>query len=159
MAYRKNGFKAPDRVIFIGCTRDPHKANKKDLWDFFDKHLHLPFPDYATRKLLWSTFVAKLLKESDVKDVPAGLEASFGTLARITDGFSAGSIGKVVKKTLTPKRVTCIRSRPVDGGEFLNSLALEAAANQATFAEQSVVYADFTETITRLADHKARSHE
>jgi len=156
LAYRKNGYKAPDRVIFVGCTRDPHKANKKDLWDFFDKHLYMPFPDYATRKLLWSSFVAKVLKESDVKDMPTALDAAFGTLARISDGFSAGAIERVVKKTLTQKRVMRIWSRPVEGGEFLNALALEAAANQAAFAEQSVVYADFTETITKLSDHKAK---
>ena len=157
LAYRKNGFKTPDRVLFIGTTKEPHKANKKDLWDFFDKFLYMPYPDYPTRKLLYKSFVTKIFKDSPgMLEVPSNVEEAFSTLARISNGFSAGAVERVVKKTLTPARTLRLAARPLEPGEFLNNLALEAVTNQARHEEESVIYGDFTEMITKLADHRQK---
>ena len=60
--YKNNGYKPNDRVIFIGCTSHPEKADKKDLKNFFDKFVYMPFPDYPSRLMLWKSFVAKQLE-------------------------------------------------------------------------------------------------
>ena len=45
---------ASDRVLVLGCSAAPHAAVKKDeaaLLGLFDKHLPVPLPDYAARRV------------------------------------------------------------------------------------------------------------
>lgn len=45
---------AGDRVLVLGCSAAPHAAVKKDevaLLGLFDKHLLVPLPDYAARRV------------------------------------------------------------------------------------------------------------
>ena len=45
---------AADRVLVLGCSAAPHAAVKKDevaLLGLFDKHLPVPLPDYAARRV------------------------------------------------------------------------------------------------------------
>jgi IQ and AAA domain-containing protein len=155
--YIKSGFKHNDRVIFIGCTRNPEKADKKELKSFFDKFLHLPYPDYPSRLLLWRSFIDMTLDLNDAPPLDAGFDLS--TLARISDGFSSGALERCVKKTLTKKRIDRLDARPLSGAEFLNSLALEASANQANYVIDQANFTDFTEMITGLADRRKKLEE
>ena len=41
-----------EQVLLLGCSAAPHMCVKKDekaFINFFDKHLNLPLPDYASR--------------------------------------------------------------------------------------------------------------
>lgn len=41
-----------EQVLLVGCSAAPHMCVKKDekaFINFFDKHLYLPLPDYASR--------------------------------------------------------------------------------------------------------------
>lgn len=41
-----------EQVLLVGCSTAPHMCVKKDekaFINFFDKHLYLPLPDYASR--------------------------------------------------------------------------------------------------------------
>jgi MoxR-like ATPase len=154
LTYKNSGFKPLDRVIFIGCTRNPEKADKKELKQFFDKFLYLPYPDYPSRLLLWRSFINMTLS---LQDAPL-LEPFFdlSTLARISDGFSAGALERVIKKTLTKKRISRLSSRPLNGSEFLNSLALEASLNQQNYIIDSNNFNDFTELVTGLTERRKK---
>ena len=47
-----------------------------------------------------------------------------------------------------------LSKRPLDGAEFINALALEAAKNQVQFAAETQIFNDFTDTITGLASRR-----
>lgn len=47
----------PDRVMFIACSNKPYEGSAKDMKNFFEKKLYFPYPNYATRKLLFTRFV------------------------------------------------------------------------------------------------------
>jgi hypothetical protein len=53
LLYIKAALEPSDRVLVIGTSCDPSTAEVKDLRNFFDKFLHVPYPDYASRVLLW----------------------------------------------------------------------------------------------------------
>mmetsp|Transcript_45651 Transcript_45651/g.92145 ORF Transcript_45651/g.92145 Transcript_45651/m.92145 type:complete len:246 (+) Transcript_45651:913-1650(+) len=161
LAY-KNAFRHVDRVVFIGCTRQPEKADKKKIGGefskgkgFFDKFLYMPYPDYPTRLLLWRHFVNRELGScptESLRELPHSFDLS--TIARITEGFSAGAVERCVKKTLTRKRVARLEKRPLEATEFLNSLALEASRNELQSAADVKVFADFTEMVTGLGERR-----
>ncbi|KAK1931387.1 Dynein regulatory complex protein 11 [Phytophthora citrophthora] len=53
LLYIKSALEPTDRVLVVGTSADPGAAEVKDLRNFFDKFLHVPYPDYASRVLLW----------------------------------------------------------------------------------------------------------
>ncbi len=42
-----------DQVVFIACTNKPFDCSTRELKLFFDKKFYYPYPNYATRKLLF----------------------------------------------------------------------------------------------------------
>lgn len=62
--------------------------------NFFEKKFYFPYPNYATRKLLFRQFV----EEKGVK-IPENF--SLSTISHITEGFSAGSFKIAIDKVLT----------------------------------------------------------
>ena len=45
-----------ERVLIVGASSEPFLCVKKDqksLVEFFQKHVHCPLPDYASRRQLW----------------------------------------------------------------------------------------------------------
>ena len=72
--YKTKFIKHTDRIIFIGCTRQPERMvkNAKILKKFWDKYLFFPYPDYATRLKLWDRFVLEQLAVGGVGGGAAG---------------------------------------------------------------------------------------
>ncbi|CAN0065692.1 unnamed protein product [Scytosiphon promiscuus] len=54
---------------------------------------------------------------------PIGSTVDLSTLAHVSEGYTAGSIYRAVKTTLTPRRVHRIAKRPLLSAEFLGVLA------------------------------------
>jgi SpoVK/Ycf46/Vps4 family AAA+-type ATPase len=50
-----------DQIAVIGCTNKPYEANTKDIKKLFDKKYYFPYPNYATRKLIFQTLVEQKL--------------------------------------------------------------------------------------------------
>ena len=149
-----------DAAQVIGTTSSPEKGDSKDMKNFFDKMLYLPYPDYPSRLMLWRKCIqAQLLlaEKSAHHDIPDDFDLS--TLAHISEGFSAGAICQTVKKTLTHRRVERLDKRPHNESEFLNSLAQEAAKNQLTYKNDHEVFRDFTAKMTGLDDERRRAKE
>ena len=158
MAYKK-GFKHTDRIIFVGTTSNPDKADKKEIKNFFDKFLFMPYPDYPSRLMLWRGFVKEQLSLSGGqlhKEIPDDFDLS--TLARISEGFSAGAVHRCVKKTLTKRRVDRLDKRALAESEFINSLALEASKGESnyTYREDLNRFRAFTAMITGLDERRSK---
>ena len=52
MVKEMKGLGAEEQVLLIGCSAAPQMCVKKDekaFMGFFDKHIYLPLPDYASR--------------------------------------------------------------------------------------------------------------
>ena len=66
---------AADRVLVLGCSAAPHAAVKKDevaLLGLFDKHLPVPLPDYAARRVSYGAEgVGNVLGLTERKLLPA----------------------------------------------------------------------------------------
>jgi ATP-dependent 26S proteasome regulatory subunit len=74
-----------DQIAVICCTNKPYEANLKDLKKLFDKKYYFPYPNYATRKLIFQSMV-----EQKLGKLPQGF--AFNTIAHITEGFTGGSV-------------------------------------------------------------------
>jgi len=143
-------------VLVIGSTSDPGAAEIKDLRAFFDKFLHVPYPDYASRVLLWKRTLdavvdrhARALGITGLASVRlARAELDVSTLAHISEGYASGSIVSAVKATLTRRRVECLDKRPLREDEFLGALARQPA----TFVEDNDKFKSFTAVVTGLKD-------
>lgn len=111
-----------DRVLIIGSSDMPYVCEKaKDynkLVGFFQKIFYLPLPDYPSRVMLWQ----EALKRQGVPRPPAD---DVQTLARISEHYSSGSIIRVVRKTLTQRRVERLERKPLTANELIGPLAKE----------------------------------
>lgn len=156
LTYIKSALEPTDRVLVIGATSDPSAAEVKDLRAFFDKFLHVPYPDYASRVLLWKraldATVAKHARALGITGLAnarlARAELDVSTLAHISEGYASGSIVRAVETTLTQRRLECLDKRPLREDEFLGALARQPA----TFAEDNDKFKGFTAVITGLKD-------
>ena len=109
-------FDQNQRITIIGCTSYPEEGSKKEFKKFFAKQIYFPFPDYATRRLMWKNFIERF-KGKLKSDFP------ISTLAHISAGYSAGSILKTCEKVLSVHRVRTIESRPLNLAEFIGPLS------------------------------------
>jgi hypothetical protein len=86
--------------------------------------------------------------------VPVHLDDDFdlSTLAHISEGYTAGSIRKAVKQTLTKRRVERLNKRELKEKEFVSALS-RCPVN---YQEDDVKYRDFTAEITGLKEVRDR---
>ncbi|KAK9817170.1 hypothetical protein WJX72_010626 [[Myrmecia] bisecta] len=107
-----------DRVLIMCSSSEPHICVKKDekaFISFFDKHIYLPLPDYASRRAIWAGLI-----ERHGGKLP--YEFDLSTLAHISDGYSSGTIDQVVRSMLTPRRLTRLSEQPLTIAEVLQWL-------------------------------------
>ncbi|GAB9473630.1 Dynein regulatory complex protein 11 [Globisporangium polare] len=163
LTYLKSAMDPLDRVLIVGTTSDPGAGEVKDYRAFFDKFLHVPYPDYASRVLLWKHALDETVKKhtsegnSSLKTSGGGMrlhrdELDISTLAHISEGYSSGSIVKAVEQTLTPRRVECLEKRPLKEEEFIGALSRQTA----TFADDHEKFKAFTAVITGLKDTREK---
>ncbi|XP_078100268.1 dynein regulatory complex protein 11-like [Sander vitreus] len=105
-----------DRVLVIGTTRRPFDANVKPFCNVFKKILLIPKPDYSSRLALW-----RALLRAEGAEPAASLDLS--SLAKITDGFTAGHILQAVRSVLRRRRLQTLGVRPLAAAEFIRPLA------------------------------------
>ncbi|KNC46177.1 IQ and AAA domain-containing protein 1 [Thecamonas trahens ATCC 50062] len=116
--------KPQGRVMVVATSAQPWLADFKSLTKVTPRIVHIPRPDYATRALLWRTFIeAKGLFLPDAFDL--------STLARLSDGYLAGALSAAVDAVLTPIRARSIASMPLSVAEFIHPLT----AHDPLFAE------------------------
>ncbi|KAF1314721.1 Iq and aaa domain-containing, partial [Globisporangium splendens] len=158
IAYLKAAMDPLDRVLVVGTTSYPSAGDVKDYRAFF-KFLHVPYPDYASRVLLWKHALDSTVKQhTEVLQIKVWLrrdELDISTLAHISEGYSSGSIVKAVEHTLTPRRVECLEKRPLKEEEFIGALSRQTV----TFVEDHERFKAFTAVITGLKETRERIHK
>eukprot|EP00892_Ulva_mutabilis_P001805 jgi/Ulvmu1/11625/UM008_0029.1 len=122
--------KPGERVLVIGASSEPQLCAKKDekaLLGFFQKHICLPVPDYASRKLLLPGLVARHGAQVDP-------DFDWPTLAQITEGYTSGQLDQVVASILTERRLARLAvpssANKLQMSEFINWLAKLAPVSQ-----------------------------
>lgn len=108
-----------DRILFIGCTSRPFAdgVDIAGLKDSFDEKVWVSFPEYGSRVVLWQRF----MEDHGVTVDPVKLNIS--TLARVSEGYPAGSIKQTVDRVLTARRVQQLKNRPLKVQEFIGPLS------------------------------------
>lgn len=152
VTYLKAAMEPQDRVLVIGTTSDPKPTEADNYRSFFDKFLHVPYPDYASRVLLWKHALDETVKRhttaaqrlNKMRLVRENLDIS--TLAHVSEGYSSGSIVSAVDNTLTPRRVECLEKRLLKEDEFVGALSRQTA----TFSDDHEKFKAFTAVITGL---------
>ncbi|CAK0838676.1 unnamed protein product, partial [Prorocentrum cordatum] len=111
-----------DRILFIGTTSSPSAdgVDEKGLMDAFDEKVWVNYPEYGSRVVLWQKFI----EQKGVFVDPVKLNIS--TLARVSDGYSAGSIKQTVDRVLTARRVQQLKNRALKVQEFIGPLSRTA---------------------------------
>ena len=89
------------RVIVMGTSSRPYDCVKKDenaFMNFFDKYIHVPLPDYGALRELWPGLVKRQGAHFDSK-------FNLSSLVQLSSGYTPGTINKVVRTILTPRRL------------------------------------------------------
>nr|XP_020655908.1 IQ and AAA domain-containing protein 1-like [Pogona vitticeps] len=108
--------KAGDRVLLLGTSNKPYLADVKGLCKTYERVLLIPRPDYASRFVVWQQLIQK---HGGV--VTSSLDLS--ALAKVSDGYSQGSLARAVQAVLTERRLLQLPKRPLNAGELLQMLA------------------------------------
>ena len=91
-----------DRVVVVGCTREPQILAKKDkraFLDFFQKRFATPLPDYGARRSVWRALIRRR-GGGELDDA-----FDLGLLARLSEGYSQGAMDACARSVLTARRV------------------------------------------------------
>lgn len=111
------GMKAGERTIVIGTDHSPFDADMKQLDKVYQKVVSVPRPDYGSLHMLWRS----ILTREGAKDL--GDELDLSSLSKISDGYTAGDITKVVREVLTPRRIAILPTKPLTAAEMIPGLA------------------------------------
>jgi len=106
-----------DRVIIIGVDDKPYDADMKALSSVYQKIIRISRPDYGTRIQLWRHFITE--EGGVITDV-----LDLSSLAKISDGYTAGAIQACVRKVLVSRRVAMLHIRKLVAAEFVPALAM-----------------------------------
>uniref|UniRef100_A0A8C4RZ76 Zgc:153738 n=1 Tax=Erpetoichthys calabaricus TaxID=27687 RepID=A0A8C4RZ76_ERPCA len=108
--------KTEDRVMIVGTSQQPYEADLKSLCKIYNKIILIPRPDYATRFVIWSQII-----KNNHGIITKNLDIS--SLAKISDGYTQGSMIQAVKTVLNERRLDQMVTRPLTAAEFLAPLA------------------------------------
>ncbi|XP_059961897.1 dynein regulatory complex protein 11 [Mesoplodon densirostris] len=108
--------KPNDRILIVGTTQRPFDAELQPFCKVYQKIILVPRPDYASRYVLWKEIIQR-----NGGVITGALSVS--CLAKITDGFTQGTIVQVVKEVLTERRIRQQSQKPLTALEFIASLS------------------------------------
>ncbi|XP_055852263.1 dynein regulatory complex protein 11 [Episyrphus balteatus] len=103
-----------DRVIFIGTSNLPWEADQKLLQQTYNRFIYIPRPDYGALSFAWKM----LLDEHS----GGACQLDCSVMAKISDGYTIGSVNACIQEVLTCKRKLQMRSQPLTHIELINSL-------------------------------------
>ncbi|XP_065571644.1 IQ and AAA domain-containing protein 1-like isoform X7 [Artemia franciscana] len=92
----------------------------KALFAMFQKCLHMGIANYSHRYKIWTEQIRQILTR---ERCIAGPEVDITALARITDGYSSGSIVRCISQTLSERRLSKLPYQPIKAAEFIPELS------------------------------------
>ncbi|KAK2917224.1 dynein regulatory complex protein 11-like [Channa argus] len=104
------------RVLVIGTSQRPFEAKIKPFCKIYKKIILIPKPDYSSRRALWRDLL-------HTEGAEPGPSLDLSSLAKITDGFTAGHILTAVRSVLRPHRLKKLHLQPLTATEFVQSLS------------------------------------
>ena len=144
LIYKNQALKKEDRVLVMGCTNKPDRADlklikwkgpkgKPEKQGMFERSLYFPRPGLADRAILWKALIQR--RVAKFQDCAPGdnLSLNFGVLASLSDGKSGGQIAEAIDVVLTEERVSTLSAAPLTESEFegyLNCPCPPAAAEE-----------------------------
>ncbi|XP_050535374.1 dynein regulatory complex protein 11 [Daktulosphaira vitifoliae] len=104
-----------DRILLLGISSNPWDCEQKSLTTTYNKIIVIPRPDYASLYHIWNDLLFQY----------SGVSRKFNVsmLAKLSSGYSVGTIIKVLQEVMTCKRVLQLTIRPLMHVEILNALA------------------------------------
>jgi SpoVK/Ycf46/Vps4 family AAA+-type ATPase len=99
LTYKNQALGPEHRVIIIGTTKNPENGEVKDYKAFFDKFLYLPYPDYASRVLIWRNYLMQKIRDG----LLAGNENPAGSNTASTGNL--GNTGTTGKKSISEEEI------------------------------------------------------
>lgn len=110
-----------DRVMVIFVTSEPWNLDQKAVEAVFNHAAFFGPPDYATRIELLQLFISKKLEgKPDSGLSTEGLQQ----LALLSEGLYAGQLQALVDMALYPRRIDCIRQRPLEVQDFVSAVSV-----------------------------------
>ncbi|XP_047113172.1 dynein regulatory complex protein 11 [Schistocerca piceifrons] len=109
------GIAPEDQIMLLGVSHCPWECDQKALAQTYNKFVMIPpRPDYGSISSLWKELLFQF----------SGVNRQFDTAAmtKLSDGYTVGSILKVVQDVMTCKRVLQLRIRPLTHAELINEL-------------------------------------
>ncbi|XP_067647279.1 dynein regulatory complex protein 11 [Eurosta solidaginis] len=104
-----------DRVLFVGTSNLPWEADQKLLQQTYNRFIYIPRPDYGARSSAWKALA---------NEYTGGLSTlDYSVMAKISDGYTIGSIDSCLKEVLTCKRKLQLRTQPLTHVELINALS------------------------------------
>lgn len=101
LLYKNQALGPEHRVIIIGTSRTPETGDIKDMRNFFDRFLYMPYPDYPSRVLIWKHYLAMKIREGILNNENASNNAAAGA-----SGALAAMTGGGNKRTISDEEVT-----------------------------------------------------
>jgi SpoVK/Ycf46/Vps4 family AAA+-type ATPase len=90
--------KPEDRVLIMGVSKQPFNAEVKGLCGVYHRLILVPRPSYPSRFVIWRRLITKNSgRLTELLDL--------SSLAKISDGYTAGHINTVCKEVLTERRI------------------------------------------------------
>lgn len=180
LLYKNQALETPHRVIIIGTSKNPENGDIKDMKSFFDRFLYFPYPDYASRVLIWRHYIDEQIRLGCKREPERAVGAdSTGTvtkstgptaqqitelvqsctdkldlssLAHISEGYTAGAIARTVRTIISNRRVAMIKVRPLTTVEFIENLALQLV----TYQDDKNTFMAFIRAVTGLDDRRKK---
>jgi hypothetical protein len=131
-----------DNIIIIGNSREPWNAdNLKEMREVFDRFLYIPWPDYSASLNMWNAFVKKKLGTAEI---PESLDLC--TLARVSEGYTPGTIIKAVETVLTERTLKMRNKRPLKIERFIDVLSRHPRLKK----DNEPKFREFTEDVSQM---------
>lgn len=127
-----------DRVLFIGTTSAPWEADQRLLQQTYNRFIYIPKPDYGTLSFVWKELleyvigmqialvvdVVEIHKYFPIYRKYIGSNSRFDTsaIARLSLGYTIGSIVRCLNDVLTCKRILQFRVQPLAHVELISAL-------------------------------------
>ncbi|RYH15223.1 AAA family ATPase, partial [archaeon] len=97
LLYKNQALGPEHRVVIIGTSKQPELGDTKDLKNFFDKFLFMPYPDYPSRVLIWRQYITQKIKDGLVFNDQLTLAAANNPVS--------GNANSVQKKPITEEEI------------------------------------------------------